>query len=193
MKYPHIYTTLAEMISYPKQDYAVCATECERLLNVHFPEIAPCMIDFIKFATSSERSLIEETYTATFEVNGVCHLDVGYQLFGEDYKRGALLVELSRVQREAGCDVGTELADHLPSLLRLLPRMVNSDERTELVRRLILPAIEKMISSFPQQNENPYRLALSVTASVLESDFGSRIEFPTDHDYLAKIEEVMHV
>lgn len=193
MKNTNIYSYLAETLSYPQSEYATTVAKCADTLKAHFPEVSPYFTEMLQFASTSNAARLEEAYTSTFDINAVCHLDVGYQLFGEDYKRGALLVELSRVQRQAGAPVGTELADHLPVLLRLLPRMADAEERTELVRRLILPAIEKMIASFPEASSNVYRSSLRVTASVLETDFGPRIEFPVQPDYSAQIEEVMHV
>ncbi|MCB0416157.1 MAG: hypothetical protein H6617_05795 [Bdellovibrionaceae bacterium] len=193
MKNTNIYSYLAETLSYPQSEYAITVAKCADTLKADFPEIRPYFTEMLQFASTSDAARLEEAYTSTFDINAVCHLDVGYQLFGEDYKRGALLVELSRVQREAGVPVGTELADHLPVLLRLLPKMNDSEERTELARRLLLPAIEKMIASFPETSSNVYRSSLRVTASVLETDFGPRIEFPVQPDYSAQIEEVMHV
>ena len=40
-------------------------------------------------------------------------LDIGYVLFGDDYKRGELLANLNQEHRKANNDCGTELADHL--------------------------------------------------------------------------------
>lgn len=193
MRNSTLYSYLADTLSYPTSDYPKIVDKCETSLKTDFPEAVCHFTEIAKFASTAEFALIEETYTATFDVNAVCYLDVGYQLFGEDYKRGALLVELSRVQREAGAPVGTELADHLPALLRLLPRMGDSEERTELVRRLMLPAIEKMVASFPEGSTNVYRSILKTTATVLEKDFGALIEFPVQPDYLAQVEEVMNV
>ena len=193
MRNTNIYSYLADTLSYPKSEYAATVAKCGEALTADFPAVRPYFTEMLQFVSTADAARLEESYTSTFDINAVCHLDVGYQLFGEDYKRGALLVELSRVQREAGAPVGTELADHLPVLLRLLPKMKDSEERTELVRRLILPAIEKMIASFPEASANVYRSSLRVAASVLETDFGSRIEFPVQPDYSAQIEEVMHV
>lgn len=193
MKNPTIYSQLAASISYPLEGYVAAVEACDSDLKKEYPQAASYFAETARFVANADVTRLEEAYTATFDVNAVCHLDVGYQLFGEDYKRGALLVELSRVQREANSPVGTELADHLPSLLRLLPRMTNPEEREELARRLLLPAIEKMIASFPEGSENIYRSALRSVACVLEADFGALIEFPEQPDYSAQVEEAMNV
>ena len=189
MRYPAIYSYLAKAIDYPAADFRQLVIDCGSALSAHFPEAAARYQPFREFVAGAEEARLEEAYTATFDVNAVCHLDVGYQLFGEDYKRGALLVELSRVQREAGNDTGTELADYLPNLLRAVPKVTRTEEREELVRKLMLPAIEKMVASFPEGSANVYRQALETIAGVLEQDFGSAVPFPVHVDYSAEIAE----
>ncbi|NJN14286.1 MAG: hypothetical protein HC813_01110 [Planctomycetes bacterium] len=79
---------------------------------------------FVTFARSREASEMEELYTRTFDINPVCSLETGWQLFGEDYKRGAFLVEMRQRLQEAEIPEGTELPDHLGYTLRLLGRLL---------------------------------------------------------------------
>ena len=69
------------------------------------------------------RTCSPELYLRTFDVQAITTLDIGYVLFGEDYKRGALLAGLSAEHKKVSNDCGIELADHLPNVLRLLPKM----------------------------------------------------------------------
>ncbi len=177
MRNSNVYRYLANAIDYPGAQYVGLLSECQSLLEREYPEALPRFSKLYQHVLQSNAAQVEESYTKTFDVNAVCHLDVGYQLFGEDYKRGALLVELSRVQREAGNDTGTELADHLPNLLRLIPKVKSPDERQELVKKLILPALQKMCANFAEGSENVYCSALSAISTVLETDFGFAEEF----------------
>ena len=68
-------------------------------------------------------SFQQEYYISTFDVQAICFLDIGYVLFGEDYKRGIFLVNIKKEQIKAGNDCGSELPDHLPNILTLLPKM----------------------------------------------------------------------
>jgi len=64
-------------------------------------------------------------------VQAVTTLDVGFILFGDDYKRGEMLVNISREIKEVGHDCGNELADHLPNILFLVSRMEDYELREE--------------------------------------------------------------
>lgn len=112
---------------------------------------------------------MEELYTRTFDIQAVCHLEVGYVLFGEDYKRGHLLVKMQGLHQEYGNDCGTELADYLPNILTLLPRM-DHEEAGELVGKLVEPAVAKMIQGF-KGDGNIYADILRSVSQVLKEDY----------------------
>ncbi|MBK8727331.1 MAG: molecular chaperone TorD family protein [Holophagaceae bacterium] len=86
---------------------------------------------------------LEETYTRAFDMNPSSSLDLGWHLFGETYKRGSFMANLRQSLREHGIAEGTELPDHLPTVLRLLPALPVEDAR-DLTRDCILPALEKL-------------------------------------------------
>jgi hypothetical protein len=75
-------------------------------------------------------------------------LDIGYVLFGDDYKRGALLSNLNQEHRRAENDCRGELADHLPNVLRLIPKLKDQDLLDELVGQILVPALMLMIREF---------------------------------------------
>ena len=55
---------------------------------------------------------VEERYTALFDLNPVCTLHIGYQVFGDTYPRGDLIANLGGELRKAGVSRG-ELPDFL--------------------------------------------------------------------------------
>ena len=59
----------------------------------------------------------EEIYTRTFDVQAITTLDVGYVLFGDDYKRGELLVNLNNEHTKAGNDLRNGISWRSPSKL----------------------------------------------------------------------------
>ena len=69
-------------------------------------------------------------------------------LFGDDYKRGALLSNLNQEHSSAENDCRGELADHLPNLLRPIPKLKDQDLLDELVREILVPALMLMIREF---------------------------------------------
>jgi nitrate reductase assembly molybdenum cofactor insertion protein NarJ len=114
----------------------------------------------------------EDLYIRTFDIHAICFLEVGYVLFGEDYKRGHLLVKLHEVLKEFGIDPRGELADHLPTLLELLPKLRSArpEEAEALVEKIIFPALEKMLQGFAKGG-NPYAEPLKAVREVLERDY----------------------
>ena len=96
---------------------------------------------------------LQELFTRSFEVQAITTLDIGYVLFGEDYKRGELLANLNREHREAGNNCDVELADHLPNMLRLLGKLTKKELQQEMIQELVAPAVQRM-----QQEFDPDRL-----------------------------------
>lgn len=113
-----------------------------------FPEAALSLQPFVDFAENSSVVHIQELFLRSFDLQAITTLDIGFILFGEDYKRGKLLVHLNEEHRKAGNDCETELSDHLPNLLRLLPKISEAEMQAEIAILLLLPAVEKMISEF---------------------------------------------
>ena len=116
---------------------------------------------------------LEELYTRTFDIQAPCTLDVGYVLFGEDYKRGHFLVKMHELQNQYENDCGTELADHLPNILTLLEKMKETDpeQAEDLVKKIVLPALEKMLQRFSADTENIYAGRLRDVDLRLRRDF----------------------
>lgn len=48
------------------------------------------------------------------------HLDLGYVMFGEDYKRGAFLLNMQIEQQKINNDCGTDLPDNICNVLDLM-------------------------------------------------------------------------
>ena len=94
---------------------------------------------------------MQELFIRSFDVQAVTTLDIGYVLFGDDYKRGELLSNLNREHVAAHVDCGHELADHLPNVLKLLARLEDEELIDEFVKQIIAPALNKMIDEFDSE------------------------------------------
>lgn len=146
------YDDLSLLFEYPHTE-----ERCEKWKEVctelaqDIPQTAAIVQPFIEFLNNSTLTEVQELFLRSFDVQAITTLDIGYILFGEDYKRGELLVQLNREHREAGNVCETELSDHLPNVLRLLVRMKDQELRSELVSVLLLPALDKMIAEFDNQ------------------------------------------
>jgi nitrate reductase delta subunit len=119
---------------------------------------------------------LEERFTRTFDINPACTLEVGWQLFGEDYRRGAFLVAMRQTMRKAGVEETGELPDHLTHVLRVLGRL-DDDERPTFATSFVTPALERMAARF-KDRENPWRELLTGLLAVLVDRFGPAEEVP---------------
>lgn len=123
---------------------------------------------FVSFAGSLELYAWQEYFVKTFEVEAVCNMDLGYLLFGEDYKRGDFLSMMQHEQVSAGNDTGHELADHLPNVLRLLPLMNDASLAEELACSIVKPAVKEILAR-PGISENEYHTAFTSLLRLLET------------------------
>lgn len=142
------YDALALTFSYPDSNYKSNLQKTFEILEQQYPAAATEMVEFCKFVEDADLVEIQELYLRSFDVQSITTLDIGYVLFGDDYKRGQLLVHLNREHQEAKNEITTELADHLPNVMRLLPRMDDRELAAELVHRIVGPGIWKMVQDF---------------------------------------------
>ncbi|MCH9028389.1 MAG: hypothetical protein IH819_01995 [Bacteroidetes bacterium] len=148
------YEKLAQLFQYPKANYKEKVEVAETVLSELYPETLSTFKEFSDFVSNSSLDEITEIFTRTFDVQAITTLDVGYVLFGDDYKRGELLVNLNREHREAANECTDELADNFSNLLSLLPKMQNQDIRDELIQMIIMPGLTKIINEFDTKNIN---------------------------------------
>jgi nitrate reductase assembly molybdenum cofactor insertion protein NarJ len=142
------YQLLAKLFVYPGNNYADEVREVQNHLDLNFAEAAETLHSFTNFVENSTLHTLEELFTRSFEVQAVTTLDLGYLLFGDDYKRAELLVNLNREHNTVNNDCGNELSDHLPNVLRLLPLLNDDELRVELVNLVVAPALMKMLDDF---------------------------------------------
>jgi nitrate reductase assembly molybdenum cofactor insertion protein NarJ len=149
------YGRLAALFDYPGADYPAVVDGICQLLGDDYPLAVDELRAFARALpgdgeafTEDELDEAQEIFTRTFDVQSITTLGVGYVMFGDDYKRGELLVNLNREHSEAGVDCGTELPDHLPTVLRLLARWSDPEIRAEFVEEILHPALGRMIEEF---------------------------------------------
>ena len=194
------YHFLADILRYPEEDYREKIDTCVGFLQEKYPEAYEAFRHFDRVAEKFDTWTLEEIYTRTFHIQAICYLDLGYVIFGEDYKRGEFLVNMKREQKEAENDCGYDLPDNLVNILTLLPKLKDYEFAVELCRRILVPGISKMLKEFEAAKisqkkeflkkkhhaiimeeyfeENLYTHALTVLANVLEKDLRSVNEYP---------------
>lgn len=121
---------------------------------------------FVKEISKLSLSEWEELYTYTLDLNPAVAPYVGFQMWGENYKRGSFLSHLNREFFEADVELFGELPDHLAPILLYLE--ISANPLPELVE--VLPqALDKMITILKKENEdNPYLHLFKATLSVVD-------------------------
>jgi len=172
------YHRLADLFEYPTAGYLERLEECRSFIADAYPEARHWVDDFIELLPDGELRKKQELYTRSFDVQAITTLDIGYALFGEDYKRGEILANIMKEHRLANNDCGTELGDFLPNLLRLLPKMEDVELAEEMVQELIVPALRKMMSEFDAsliaKKDANYKKHLK---TLIESDLEARLVY----------------
>ena len=126
------YKALAEVFRYPTPERGTFIEEWRKIVRHAVPEMASKLESYIGHIQQKTVARQQEYYIATFDVQALCFLDIGYVLYGEDYNRGIFLVNMKNEQKSADNDCGHELPDHLPNMLTLLPKLKDELHRTEL-------------------------------------------------------------
>ena len=141
------YVELAGLFDFPQPGLVARGRALLDTLWKSHPDAAAPLAQFLETMPPATQDQ-QELHTRTFDVQSLTTLDVGYVLFGDDYKRGELLSNLNREHAQAGNDCRGELGDNLPNLLRLIPKLEDQALVKELVRELLVPALMLMIREF---------------------------------------------
>jgi len=212
------YEVLAPLFAHPSESFADDLSRAIAFLGERYPKAQALLESFTTSCPLSNLRAVQELYARTFDVQAITTLDIGYILFGEDYKRGALLANLNGEHRKAKIDCDTELADHLPNILRLLPRLSDEELRGELITVLLGPALRAMIGEFAPDrlakqdalyqkhyktlidcNEDVPRAAygdvLKALYEVMRIDFGLRVPLQIDQEseFLRSVNTEMNI
>jgi nitrate reductase assembly molybdenum cofactor insertion protein NarJ len=164
------YKLLAEMFRYPTEDLKTSCEKWRDIIRAYDPGLILKLDPFTARINEKPLSFQQEYYISTFDVKAMCSLDIGYVLFGEDYKRGIFLVNIKKEQIKVCNDCGSELPDHLPNILTLLPKIEDLDLAEELIYSLLIPAIHEMIIRFNNVT-NFYKGLLEILVTIMETDY----------------------
>jgi nitrate reductase molybdenum cofactor assembly chaperone len=165
----HLYEILASSLEYPGEDWNPRLERCKQWLTIREPDFAVEFIRFRRKVKDLSIDKLQELYTQTFDLNPVCTLDIGYHVFGENYKRGELLAKLSETEAPYELGQANQLPDHLPVLLRLLAKLEDEELRLALIGEILIPALGKMLEAL-SQTDNPFRDLIEVISNALRNE-----------------------
>lgn len=196
------YGVMSRLFEPPGPGFTEDAARIADALRGSYPEAAAAL-DRFGALLPEDADALAELYLRTFDIQAITTLDLGYTLFGEDYKRGALLAGLANEHKQARNDCGIELGDHLSNVLRLLPLMAEPAVREELVSVIVAPAVREMIREFEpariakkeeiykkhhktiiehaeSELRTAYRRPLEALHEVLRKDFSLKVSLPIE-------------
>ena len=165
----NIYEGLAGLFSYPGEDYRLHADECLRVLDTVPAEASAGFHKFHAGIEGLSTEELQELFTRTFDLNPMCTLEIGWQLYGEDYQRGEFLVKMRQHLREYGVQESGELPDHLSHALALLGELEEA-EAAEFASVYVLPAIDKMRTAW-KEHRNAFAELLEFVFELLKTDY----------------------
>jgi nitrate reductase molybdenum cofactor assembly chaperone NarJ/NarW len=147
-----LYKTYAEVFCYPSDGklehlQALCRAaspgEGWEVLGAFLEEIRPLSL-----------GEWEELHTRTWDLSPLTPPYLGFQIWGEDYRRGKFMAALQRAYREYQIDPGSELPDHLAPVLTYLDTA--AQPLPELLE-IFKPALVKMAATLQKREaSNPY-------------------------------------
>ena len=156
----------ADLLSYPDGATRQTAAACAMLLRELRPKADEPLAGFVNFLDAHQPARVEEIFTATFDLQPACHPYVGYQLCGESQQRTMFLIKLQQLYHQHGFAAGTELPDHLSTMLRFVGSVADRNCRQELVSDGLLPALEKLLQGL-DQGDHPYVALLRALQNFL--------------------------
>ena len=154
---------LADVFSYPQQDYQQRVEQIARQL----PNPSSWQ-PFVEFVLGNRLEKIEEDFTYTFDMRPTTCLEIGWHLYGEDYKRGQFLVKMRQALQEYGIAESLELPDHLSHCLKLLSELPEEDAGL-FYADYLRPAIQRIRKGL--ERENPFRHAVECLDEFLDDLF----------------------
>jgi nitrate reductase molybdenum cofactor assembly chaperone NarJ/NarW len=158
---------LGKLLSYPGEDFLAAVEVCWNAASEIDPEAARCLNDFRSRLRGLSVEEAQELYVQTFDLNPICALEVGWQLYGDNYDRGNFLVKMRQELKRYGVPENVELPDHLCHLLPLIARM-DSERARCFGTASVIPALKKMLAAFEGKN-SPYENVLKALTRILES------------------------
>lgn len=157
----------ADLLSYPTGDYKRRAEDLFRERHVA-GEKSESLKQYQEFLSKTELGGVEELFTRTFDMNKNTCLEIGWHLYGEDYKRGEFLVRMRQALAEYDIPESVELPDHISHCLKLVA-VLDREEATIFVARFLRPALDVILDNF--EAGNPFKSLLRTLQLYLDEEY----------------------
>ena len=162
---------LAPLFEYPGPALAGRASEALAGLPEGAPARPP-LERFAAFTAGQPAGDLEDLYTRTFDLIPRCPPYLGFQLYGDTYRRGEVMARLAGLSRECGIEPTGELPDHVSIALRVLA-VARGEEAADLAREVVLPALERMQTTL-NELASPFADLVSAARATAREAFPGR-------------------
>ena len=166
---PGTLALLAPLLAYPASDYRARADQALLSMRQETADARDPFERFCAFVQGQSVEALQELFTRSFDLDPACTLEIGWQLYGEDYRRGEFLVKMRAHLREYGIPESGELPDHMSHAISLLA-VLEPDEATEFAGRYVLPALDKMLSGW-KERRNEFALLLESVFALMGNQY----------------------
>ncbi len=173
----NIFQLFDEILDYPGPQLAAQVDECMGQLAGECPEAADALRRFQSEREQMRLEPLQEAYTSVFDMLPECTLNLGYHLFGEDWRRSVFLARLNELFQAKSFPVDKELPDHLCLILRFLGQHELDSEANDLIAEGVLPALSRIDEGLAATS-SPYRFALKALQAWLTFKTKSLIRRP---------------
>jgi len=177
-----LYRLFARLLEYPQPGMEGLVRQVIAKLQSDSPQAAEILTGFQQFVQQVPQAQLEELYTRTFDLQDVCCPYIGHQLFGETYKRSWFMARLNQEYRLWSFPIGQELPDHISVVLSFLALGIQYEFSQTLLKEALVPAMEKMVDEFGQDEDNPYHLVIRAILIILRGDDNSTEQHPSDSE-----------
>lgn len=157
---------LSNILFYPGTDYKNHVQSCYEELK-KFEKLRSVFEVFNNYASLAAQSELEENFTYTFDMNPSYCLDIGWHLFGEDYKRGEFLVTMRGLMRRLNVTDTNELPDHIHHVLQVVNRM-EENELESFLDEFLRPSLNIIEKNMDEGNK--YFPVIKTLAGVLKTE-----------------------
>lgn len=160
---------LAALLEYPEAGYQERVADCRQALDQESGEATVLFSKFCESVHGLETEELQEMFTRSFDLDPACNLEIGWHLFGEDYRRGEFLVKMRQQLRARQISESSELPDHLTHALALLDTMEPA-EAADFAGDILLPALDRMRGA-GRKDAGPFGALVEVAFTLLRERF----------------------
>lgn len=171
-----LYTQLAGLLEYPKEDIRLKAEECVKTLASLPGHPAESVEELKKFQKDLEEIPLDDlqgVYSYTFELTSDFTLDMGYHIY-DGFKRASKLSSIKSMYNENGFPFDAiargELPDHLPVMLHFLGLVKDEALKKDFRESFVIMGMEKLYKNFEKNKKSIYFHVISAIYRVIEKD-----------------------